>query len=98
MKPTLQSIQLIYRGEARASARKGASLPKTDYHYQAPFADFSRGSNGKGGPSFRGISATYFKTEARGHFAVEATIFGVIALTAGVPVIGALLTFWHSFV
>ena len=89
MKPSLQFIQISRRGEVRPSTRTGSSLPKTDYQFQASSIDFSRGGgrNGKGMPSFRGISANYFDSEARSHFAVEAVMFGIIVLTAAVPVI-----------
>ena len=89
MKPSLQFLQINRGGEARPSTRTGASLPKTDYQFQASSVDFSRGGgrNGKGKPSFRGISANYFNSEARSHFAVEAVLFAIIVLTAAVPVI-----------
>ena len=85
MKPSSQ-IPLISRsGEARPS--KGSSLPKTDFFFQASSIDFSGGRNGKGKPSFRGISANYFNYEAPSNFAVEAGMFAVILLMAAVPVI-----------
>ena len=87
MKPSLQFIQINRRGEARSSTRTGASLPKTDYYFQASSVDFSGGRYGKGQPSFRGISANYFNSEARSNFAVEAVLFAIIVLTAAVPVI-----------
>jgi hypothetical protein len=93
MKPSLQFTQINRRGEVRSSVQRASAQPKTDYHYQAPFADFSRGSNGKGKPSFRGISAGYFKNEARTGFAVEASMFGVIVLITAVPVFQALRGF-----
>ena len=97
MKPSLQFTQLSRRAEGQPSARKISALPKTDYNFQPSFADFSGRSNGKGRPSFRGISANYFNSEARSYFAVEASIFGLIVLIAGVPVVRAIATFWHAF-
>jgi hypothetical protein len=90
MKPSLQFPQITRRGEVRSSVRRAVAQPKTDYHFQAPFVDFSRGSSGKGKPSFRGISAGYFKNEARTGFAVEASMFGVIVLITAMPVFQAL--------
>ena len=89
MKPSVQFIQINRRGEARPSTRTGASLPKTDYHFQASSFDFSGGGggDGKGKPSFRGISANYFGSEARSNFAVEAILFAIMVLVAVVPVI-----------
>jgi hypothetical protein len=89
MKPSLQFIQISRRGEGRTSTRRGSSLPKIDYQFQASSIDFSRGGgrNGKSKPSFRGISANYFNSEARSHFVVEAVLFSIIVLTAAVPVI-----------
>ena len=87
MKPSLQFTQINRRGEARPSTRAGASLPKTDYQFQASSFDFSGGRDGKGKPSFRRISENYFDSEARSHFAVEAVLFAVLVLLAAVPVI-----------
>jgi hypothetical protein len=89
MKPSLQFTPINRRGEARPSTRTGASLPKTDYHYQASSFDFSGGRDGKGKgqSSFRGISSNYFDSEARSNFAVEAVLFAVLVLLAAVPVI-----------
>ena len=87
MKPSLQFIHTNRRAEIPPSTQKGPSLPRTDYYFQAPSADFSGSRHGKGKPSFRGISANYFNSEARSHFAVEALLFGVIVLTAAVPII-----------
>ncbi len=45
---------------------------------------------GRGQPersSFRRIGDDYFRSEARGHFAMEAAFFALIVLTAAVPVI-----------
>ena len=87
MKPSLQFIQINRRGEVRPSTRTGASLPKTDYQFQASSFDFSGVRGGKGKPSFRGISSNYFDSEARSNFAVEAVLFAILVLLAAVPVI-----------
>ena len=87
MKPSSQIPHISRREEARPSSTKGPSLPQTDFFFQASSIDFSGGRNGKGKPSFRGISADYFNTEAPSHFAVEAGMFAVIVLMAAMPVI-----------
>ena len=89
MKPTSPNFETSRQRDSFASSRKGSTLPKTDYHFQPPSAEF-RGHRGNGSPSFRGISNNYFKNEARSHFAVEALVFGVIFVTAAVPVIQAI--------
>ena len=97
MKPSLQFTQISRRADSRPTTRNVSALPKTDYNFQPSFADFSGRSDGSRRPSFRGISANYFNSEARSYFAVEASMFGVIVLIAGVPVVGTLVTFWQSF-
>ena len=87
MKPTFQFIKTDRPSDTFASRRKGFTSPKCDYNFQASKADFSGRCHGHGSPSFRSISNDYFKHEARGHFASEALVFGVIALVAAVPVI-----------
>src|SRR5688500_16941995 len=86
MKPTVQFIEAGQRQSAGARPRKCSAFPMTDYGFQISAADFGRG-HGKGGPSFHGISRDYFKREARSYFVAEAAIFGLIVLTAAVPVI-----------
>ncbi|MFN2509393.1 MAG: hypothetical protein ABR589_11550 [Chthoniobacterales bacterium] len=87
MKPAIQNPNTNSRRDIFAPARKGSAWPKTDYHFQGPVADFSGRCEGKGGPSFRGISKDYFNREARSHFATEAAFFALIVMTAAVPVI-----------
>lgn len=87
MKPSLHFIDLNYRRDSFEPVR-GSSLPKTDFNFQAgSFGDSSGQCGGKRLPSFRGISDDYFRTEARKYFKVEAAIFGLILVTAAVPVI-----------
>ena len=81
--------------------RRGVRFPQTDYSFRPSMKDFGGHGGGRGEdqPSFRGISATYFDSEARSHFATEAGFFGVIVLTAAVPVvkaIGGLFVFMSS--
>ena len=87
MKPSLHLINRDYRRDS-FEPRRGSSLPRTDYNFQAgSLGDSSGRCGGKRLPSFRGISDEYFRTEARRYFKVEAAIFGVILVTAAVPVI-----------
>jgi hypothetical protein len=82
MKPTFQSFE--------TRSRRGVRFPQTDYCFRPSMKDFGGRGRGEGQPSFRGISATYFNSEARSHFATEAGFFGVIVLTAAVPVAKAI--------
>ena len=82
MKPTFQSPEI--------RSRRGVRFPQTDYCFRPSMKDFGGRSRGDGEPSFRNISATYFDGEARSQFAVEAGFFGLIVLTAAVPVAKAI--------
>lgn len=82
MKPT------FHFPESRS--QRAACLPKTDYCFRASMRDFGGRSRGDGNPSFRRISGAYFDNEARSHFASEAAFFGLIVLTAALPVAKAI--------
>jgi hypothetical protein len=87
MKPTLQITERRNRRDSVANI-SGLALPQTDFQFQsASFDSFSGPSGGHRFPSFRGISDEYFRSEARSYFAIEAAIFGLIAVTAAVPVV-----------
>ena len=91
MKPTFQLPE--------SRSHRGARFPKTDCCFQPSMKDFGGRSRGEDGPSFRRISGAYFENEARGQFAAEAGFFGLIVLTAAVPVVkamGGLFVFIHS--
>ena len=90
MKPTFPNFETSRQRDSFASSRKGSTLPKTDYHFQPPSAEFRGHRGGNDSPSFRGISNNYFKNEARSHLAVEAVVFGVILVTAAAPVFQAI--------
>ena len=85
MKPTIQLNQ-----------RQGLRMPKTDYNYQVASMP-SRG--GRSYPSrhasIRAVSHDYFKNEARSMFVTEAAFFGVIVITAAVPLISAAMALVH---
>lgn len=86
MKPTPQTETTNHRESV--TTRSGARFPMTDCHYLAgSFGGNRGGGRGKGHPSIRVISAEYFEHEARGHFASEAAIFALIAVTCAVPVV-----------
>ena len=88
MKPTLNLIETNHRAECQTARRKGNGWPQTDYNFKPnSTADFSGRCQGSPAPSFRRISEDYFKHEAPAHFMSEAAVFGVIALTAAVPMV-----------
>ena len=86
MKPTSQINQLSRQRDTLASSRKGFAWPKIEYFFQPPSPEFSGHRSGDSA-SFRSISEDYFAREARGHFLSEALIFGLIALTAAIPIV-----------
>ena len=87
MKPTFQLNDSSRQRDTIAARRKGFTSPKVDFNFQPADANYFGRGKGKDLPSFRGISSDYFKNEARGHFAIEALVFGVIGIIAAVPVI-----------
>lgn len=87
MKPTFQFHDARPLRDSFVPRRDGSASPKTDYHFRPSAADFAGRSRGEGYPSFRGISRDYFDREARGHFASEAFVFGLIVLTVALPII-----------
>jgi len=87
MKPTLHVTEPKSSGDSSAR-RFTRTFPSTDQSFRAnSFADFGGRCSGTPGPSFRRISDDYFDNEARGHFASEAAMFGVMIAIAAVPVI-----------
>ena len=90
MKPTFQIIQNRRTHDSLVPRRQGSISPRVDYNFQSTTADFPGGCHGHGGPSFRALSNNYFENEARAHFAMEAFVFGVMIVTAAVPVIAGL--------
>jgi hypothetical protein len=90
MKPTFQTIERSSRRDSIAR-RKGSPAPQVECFFQSDAPSFSGyRHNNDGVPPFRGISAAYFDREARSHFQVEAIVFGLIVLSAAVPVIQGL--------
>ncbi len=85
MKPTIQ----LHKSH-------GPRLPKTDYSYLSGSIP-NRGGRCSGSrrPSIRAVSQEYFKNEARSIFTSEAAFFGVIVLTAAVPLINAASALAH---
>lgn len=90
MKPTFQFSGTL--GRASFFTGGASRSLQTDYNFQAgAMGEFSGSCNDKSFPSFRRISEDYFKREARTHFAAEAAFFGLIVLTAAVPVFESIL-------
>ncbi len=88
MKPTIQIDQMSLRGLGDREPRKGLLFPKTDYGFQAaPTAAGSGRCFSIRRPSFRAISEKYFENEVRRNFVGEAILFGVIGVTALLPII-----------
>ena len=85
MKPTIQFNE-----------RNGLRLPKTDFGYQISSMP-SQGGRGHGRrrASIRAVSREYFTTEARSLFTTEAAFFGVIVMTAAVPLINTVTAMVH---
>lgn len=89
MKPNVSINQPSRQRDAFSSSRKGSVMPKIEYFFQSPSPEFSGYRRGDGA-SFRSISRDYFAREARGHFKTEALFFGLIAITAAIPVVEGL--------
>ncbi|MDQ6656279.1 MAG: hypothetical protein M3Y80_10755 [Verrucomicrobiota bacterium] len=87
MKPTCPTTQISNRRDSFAARQMRSISSKTDCCFQASAPDFSGSNGSEGRPKFRRLSEAYFEEEAHGHFKAEALVFGVIALTAAVPVI-----------
>ena len=90
MKPTF-----LFTGDTgRASFFTGGQASRSlylDYNFQAGgIGDFSGKGSGKCVPPFHRLSENYFNREARIHFAAEAAFFGLIVLTAAVPVLESI--------
>jgi hypothetical protein len=86
MKPTVESVRNLSRGDALPSARR--VFPVTNCNYQSVALDGYRGDCARTvAPSFRNISSDYFETEAGREFAGEATLFAMIVLTVAVPLL-----------
>ncbi|HEX8078203.1 MAG TPA: hypothetical protein VF511_10350 [Chthoniobacterales bacterium] len=84
MKPTIQ-----------LNEGRGFHQPKTDQSYQASSMPSGGGGFNSRHASIRAVSREYFKSEARSTFATEAAFFGVIVMTAAVPLIQAATAIVH---
>jgi hypothetical protein len=75
---------------------QGLRMPKIDCNYQVASIP-SRGGRRYGSrhASIRAVSYEYFKNEARSMFATEAAFFGVIVITAAVPLIYTATALFH---
>jgi hypothetical protein len=71
-------------------AGKSNSFPLIDCNYRSMTLDGYRARCVRTGtPHFQNISAEYFQNEARHDFLVEAVCFGIIIITAAVPLVSA---------
>ena len=94
MKPTFQINSHSRQCDTFASSRKSFARPKIEYFFQPPSPEFS-GHHSGDSASFRSISRGYFAQEARGHFVSEALVFGLIALTAAIPIVEGIRGLAH---
>jgi len=84
MKPTVEQNNFGKRADV---ARKNA-FPSIDCNYQTVALPRYRGGCLRPRfSSFRNISREYFRNEARNEFRVEAVAFGVIIITAAIPIL-----------
>ncbi len=99
MKPTPQTKPISKRAESfRGAPVSSRVLPKTDYSYQAAgLSEFSGSCTGRSvcRPSFRAISEDYFKNEAQGEYAIEATAFVLIIAIAALPLFHSAAALIH---
>ena len=89
MKPTFTAIDYASRHDSfNPIMRKGARTPTTDYNYHSVPLEHSSAKYASTSPqSFWNITGDYFKNEARYEFFAEAAVFGVIIITAFLPLI-----------
>ena len=83
MKPTIQITGTNGRASFFSAARAARSL-QIDANFQD--GDFPGRGYGDPCPRFRRLGEEYFQREARSQFAIEAAFFGLIVLTAALPV------------
>lgn len=87
MKPTFPFTDSPAGRNSFGAGRACSRSLQTDFHFQAGNIDtFAGCCSGGEQPSFRGISADYFRDEARRHFRSEAAFFAVIVATVAIPV------------
>jgi hypothetical protein len=84
MKPVL-----IFERSCSESDRLVRRFPFTDYNYRASsYFDFQGGHcTNLPAPSFRNISRSYFRQEARYNFIIEAFLFVGVVLTSGAALV-----------
>ena len=92
MKPTFTAIDHASRHDwFDPIMRKGARTPTTDYNYYCVPLEHSSVKSVKyaitSPRSFWNITGDYFKNEARYEFFAEAAVFGVIIITAFLPLL-----------
>ena len=92
MKPTIQSTEQSRHDRSDYASKRGAARPKTDYNFQSA-SIISGGGRcfGTRRSSFLAISREYFENEAPRHFAGVAALFGVMIVTAALPIVSSVL-------
>ena len=90
MKPTFEINHTSRRRDSFVPSRTGSIATKIDCQFQARAANFAGLCQAKRAPSIRAISADYFRHEAPGQFLREALVFGVIAISAAIPLLLAI--------
>ncbi len=88
MKQTFTKTENSKR-HAEETGRTHSAFPKTDYAYHTTTFDLNTRVSGKRtrGVSFREISASYFKHEARQSFVTEAAFFSLIVVTTAAALV-----------
>ncbi len=94
MKPTFPINHAGVSYDGFAASRKGSAGPQIEFFFQTPSPEF-RGHRPGDSASFRSISQDYFAREARTDFKREALVFGLIALTAAIPVLEGIRGLAH---
>jgi hypothetical protein len=86
MKPKMNMVRSNNRSER--AAQTANRIPVTECNYQSVMLDGFRGGCAKAiAPSFRSISAGYFRSEARHAFVEEAAFFAMIVITSALPIV-----------
>ncbi len=94
MKPNFQINRSPKQHDPFAARRQASGSPKIEQSFQAPTPDFFGHRPGHRA-SFRSISQDYFERESRRHFKAEALFFGLMAITAAIPVIEGIRGLWQ---
>jgi hypothetical protein len=96
MKPTIQFNEKSCGDFSERVSQKRSTLPKTDYSfYAAAMAKSGSRCFCSCRPSLRSISRNYFESEEPRSFLSEAALFGVLGLTAALPILNSVTAALH---